>query len=150
MREGNAGGNATGDELGILAKEGVEGFFRWIPIIYKRCRLIDETGGAEFPFEVVFHQGKHFQHLFAGGFSGKDESAICESLMGIDSVVLLGIVSGQAGNGFIALEEDNGTVGESCLMVVHESSVEEESAVLGVGHDLVPDRQEVGGVSNYL
>ena len=70
--------------------------------------------------------------------------------MGIDGIVLLGLVSGQAGNGFVALEEDDGTVGESCLMVVHESSIEEESAVLGVGHDLVPDGQKVGGVSNYL
>lgn len=107
-------------------------------MIYIRYWLIDETCGTEFPLVIVFQQGKHFQHLFASGFSGEDESAVGESLMGIDRGILLGIVGRQAGDGFVALEEDDGAVGESCLMVVHEPSVEEKCAVLGVSHHLVP------------
>ena len=150
MGEGNAGGDAASHELGILAKEGIEGFFGRIPIIYIRCGLIDKTCGSEFPLVVVFQQGKHFQHFFAGGFSGEDESAVCKSLVGIDGGIVLRIVGRQTCDGFVALEEDDGAVGKSCLMVVHESSVEEEGSVLGVGHYLVPDGKEVGGVSNYL
>ena len=116
-------------------------------MIYIRCGFINESSGSEFSFVVVFEKRKHFEYVVARGFAGKQQATIGESLMGIDGRILLGIVGRQACNWFVALEKENGTVGKASLVIVHESSVEEEGTVLRICHYLIPNGKQVRCVS---
>ena len=116
-------------------------------MIYIRCGFINESSGFEFSFVVVFEKSKHLEHVVARCFAGKQQAAVGKSLMGIDGRILLGIIGRQTCNWFIALEKEDGAVGEAGLMIVHESSIEEEGTVLRICHNLIPNGKQVRCVS---
>ena len=116
-------------------------------MIYIRCGFINESSGSEFSFVVVFEKRKHFEYVVARGFAGKQQATIGESLMGIDGRILIGIVGWQTCYWFVALEKENGTVGKASLVIVHESSVEEECTVLRICYYLIPNGKQVRCVS---
>ena len=116
-------------------------------MIYIRCGFINESSGSEFSFVVVFDKRKHFEYVVARCFAGKQQATISESLMGIDGRILLRIVCRQTCNRFVALEKEDGTVDEAGLVIVHESSVEEEGTVLRICYYLIPNGKQVRCVS---
>ena len=116
-------------------------------MIYIRCGFINKTSGSEFSFVVVFDKRKHFEYVVARCFAGKQQATVCESLMGIDGRIMLGIVGRQTCNWFIALEKEDGAVGEAGLVIVHKSSIEEECTVLRICYYLIPNGKQVRCVS---
>ena len=91
---------------------------------------------------------KDLQHVLCFRLHRGDESPVCESLMAVETMVLL--VGWQQGIKFTLLIEHQGIVLETVAMIVHIAAVEEEGAILRLCNEPVPFVFQGCRVSDYF
>ena len=137
MHQGNGGGDFSCQQPGLTClHDGIEIFLRWNVVVNPRyCFVYDFLKTSFFQIDIdsiKYLTGDGCRHFVAG-----QQSAVCESLMR-NKGFIYNFICWQQSTEFSVIENHQGMVMKSVLMIIHIVSVKKKRALPGFCHEVIP------------